>query len=193
MNSTEEQLDITQNIEIESKSETIQNTNLELATADTPEFTLNNQILNGKVVYVYDGDTVHIVFKIDNKLVKFNCRLLGIDTPEVAPKNISDKELKNQEVMAAYKSRDYLISRVSNVSITKNKMNKNDVKKLLAQSTKIMCVKCYDFDKYGRLLVELFEDSNLVKSINQDMIDNKHALGYDGGTKSTFTQENFNL
>jgi len=193
MNSTEEKLDSNTEVSVETKSETTQNTSLELATSDTPEFTLNNQILNGKVVYVYDGDTVHIVFKIDNKLVKFNCRLLGIDTPEIAPKNIVDKELKNQEILAAYKSRDYLISRVSNVLITKNKMNKNEVKKLLSKSTKIMCVKCYDFDKYGRLLVELFEDSNLVKSINQDMVDNKHALGYDGGTKTEFVQDNFDL
>lgn len=60
---------------------------LDLKSADhqVKEFSMNGKNMWGKVVYVYDGDTVHIVFKIDNELVKFNCRLSGIDSPEIAP------------------------------------------------------------------------------------------------------------
>jgi endonuclease YncB( thermonuclease family) len=165
---------------------------LESATSDINEFSLNGLCLNGKVVYVYDGDTVHLVFKLDNKLVKFNSRLVGVDSPEMVPKNILNEEVKNQEKDLAYKSRDYLINRISNIPIIKNKMTKNEVKKFLAKSTKLVFVKCYEFDKYGRLLVELFEDSTSLKSINQELIDEKHALSYDGGTKQEFNKDNFN-
>jgi hypothetical protein len=50
--------------------------------------------------------------------------------------------------------------------------------------------KCFDFDKYGRLLIEIY-DGSTVKSINQEMIDNSYAIAYDGGTKQEFNENNF--
>jgi endonuclease YncB( thermonuclease family) len=144
----------------------------------------------GKVVYVYDGDTVHIVFKINNELVKFNCRLFGIDSPEIAPKNVADVKLKKDEELSAIKCRNYLISRVILSPFEKEIMTKNDVKEICAKSRHLVWVKCHDFDKYGRLLVELYDEPSSIKSFNQDMIDNKYAIGYDGGTKKKF-ESNF--
>ena len=46
-------------------------------------------------------------------------------------------------------------------------------------------VKCNEFDKYGRLLVELLNDDN--KTINQMLIDEGYAKAYDGGTKDVLT------
>ena len=45
---------------------------------------------------------------------------------------------------------------------------------------KVVKVKCGEFDKYGRLLTEIyFEDEN----VNQWLIDSNYAFEYDGGTK----------
>ena len=71
-------------------------------------------------------------------------------------------------------------------------MTKNEVKAICANSTHLVWVKCHEFDKYGRLLVELYDDSNSIKSFNQDMIEKKYAIGYNGGTKKQFTESNFN-
>lgn len=164
------------------------NEHLDLKSADhqVKEFSMNGKNMWGKVVYVYDGDTVHIVFKIDNELVKFNCRLSGIDSPEIVPKNISDVKVKKEEELSAIKCRNYLISRVILIPLEKEIMNKNEVKAICAKSTHLVWVKCHEFDKYGRLLVELYDDPNSIKSFNQDMIEKKYAIGYNGGTKKQF-------
>ena len=41
-----------------------------------------------------------------------------------------------------------------------------------------------DFDKYGRLLVEIFEDCEYKNSINNWLINNEYAKIYHGGKKS---------
>ena len=71
-------------------------------------------------------------------------------------------------------------------------MTKNEIKELCSKSTKLIWVKCFDFDKYGRLLVELYDSKDAKLSINQLMIDNKYALSYDGGTKKEYSHDNFN-
>jgi endonuclease YncB( thermonuclease family) len=159
---------------------------LENANYTIPEFSLNGLLMYGKVVYVYDGDTVHIVFNYNNILTKFNCRLIFIDSPEICPKNIKDTILRNLEIDAAIKSRNFLLERVSNVLIKNLNMNKTEIKELCGESTKLVWVKCYEFDKYGRLLVELFETKESIISINQLMIKNNHAVLYNGGTKKEF-------
>lgn len=165
---------------------------LKLTDYQVKEFSMAGKNMWGKVVYVYDGDTVHIVFKINNELVKFNCRLSGIDSPEIAPKNISDVKLKKEEELSAIKCRNYLISLVVITPVEKEIMNKNEVKVICAKSTRLVWVKCQEFDKYGRLLVELYDDPSSIKSFNQDMIEKKYAIGYDGGTKKQFIESNFN-
>ena len=164
---------------------------MKLASSDVKEFSLQGHILLAKVVYVYDGDTVHCVVKLNNQLTKFNCRLLGIDSPEVAPKNIVDKEARQQEVSSAIKSRNYLIERVTDQKVDDN-ISKKDVKELCKKSTKLVSIKCHEFDKYGRLLIEIYDMENMNKSINMNMIDNKYAVAYDGGTKTEYNLENFN-
>lgn len=165
---------------------------LKLSNSSINEFSLNGKNMWGKVVYVYDGDTIHIVFNINNQLVKFNCRLSGIDCPEIVPKNIPDEKLRKQEIESAIKSRNYLINQVTNIPIEKELMNKNEVKTLCSMSTKLIWVNPYNFDKYGRLLVQIYNDPHSIKSINQDMIDKKYAYEYDGGTKKQFNKTNFN-
>ena len=50
---------------------------------------------------------------------------------------------------------------------------------------KIIMVKCLDFDKYGRLLVEIYEikEHDTKSNISDWLIDNNYAYVYNGGTK----------
>lgn len=165
----------------------LQDTNVKLAEATyaIPAYSLVNLSMAGKVVNVYDGDTVHIVFQINSQLVKYNCRLLGIDSPEICPKNVTDKVKREQEIASAIKSRNYLITQVTGIETADN-LTKKDIKELCARSRKLVWVKCYDFDKYGRLLVEIFLNANETVSINKQMVGKKLAVEYDGGTKKEF-------
>ena len=60
----------------------------------TPIFTLEGSFVQGKIVDVYDGDTVKIVLNlsINSDYFRWNCRLSGINTPEIRTKNTKEKE-----------------------------------------------------------------------------------------------------
>jgi len=172
-------------------------TSLEQSTYETKEFSLLGQTLTAKVVSVYDGDTIYCVVKcpeMGNVLTRINCRLLHIDSPEICPKNCTDNTIKMKEVESAIKSRNYLIERVTDQKTTDN-MSKKDIKELCSKSRKLVTIKCFDFDKYGRLLIEIYDkscDTSYHKhSINMEMIEKKYAVEYDGGTKKVFDTENF--
>lgn len=156
---------------------------LSKTTNKVEKYSLNGMKMWGKVVYCYDGDTVHIVLPLHNTMTRFICRLNGIDTPEIATKDSKEKE-------AGIKSRNYLFSLVTNKKI-ENEISKKDIGELCGESNKLVWVHCFDFDKYGRLLVDIYHNPNDNKSINTYMLENKYATPYDGGTKISFNQSNF--
>ena len=116
------------------------------------EFSLNGHKCDARVVSVYDGDSIKVIFVYDQKIYKWTCRLDGIDTPEIKSKNINEKEL-------AIKARDALRNKILE---------------------KIVKIECKDFDKYGRLLVDILFDGY---HINKWMIDENYAKPYFGGKK----------
>jgi endonuclease YncB( thermonuclease family) len=168
------------NQEIQKKLENINNDDISL-------FSLNGKIVLGKVVEMYDGDTCKIVLAINNNLQKFNCRLLGLDTPEMKPP--ADKPNRDIEILNAHKCRNKLLQLTTTCNCDINSiLKKPDVKSLLKTNKKIIQVKCHEFDKYGRLLVELLTvDDNANKTVNQILVDEGYAKAYDGGTKDVFT------
>lgn len=129
-------------------------------TKDNTEFmTLNGNIYGAKVVHIYDGDTMHVVFKEFGNYYKWNCRVQGVDTPEIRTKNAKEKEF-------GYQVRDILRDRMLD---------------------KIVKIRTYDFDKYGRLLIDVFmPDEEDEVMLSQWLIQNKYAHAYDGGTKETW-------
>ena len=90
----------------------------------------------------------------NNEYNKWVIRMMGIDTPEIKAKNTNEKQL-------AVKARDFL-------------------RELILD--KIIIIECLDFDKYGRLLGNLFIEGNET-SISNMMIEKGFAKAYDGGTK----------
>ena len=122
----------------------------------TPKFSFKGEKIKCKVVSVYDGDTMKVVFPLNKIMYKWNCRLLGIDTPELRTKNTHEKELA--------------------------KIAKENLIKLVLNN--VIYIQCGGWDKYGRLLVTPFTSKE--GNICDWMIKNKYAKSYDGGTKSSW-------
>uniref|UniRef100_A0A6C0B9E1 TNase-like domain-containing protein n=1 Tax=viral metagenome TaxID=1070528 RepID=A0A6C0B9E1_9ZZZZ len=120
---------------------------------DTEKFVL--PIQSGKVVKVYDGDTITIASKfpgINGRIYRFSVRMNGIDSPELKGGTENEKEL-------AKRSRDAL----SNIIMGK-----------------IVDLKNVSTEKYGRILADVYlGDLNICDW----MLINKYAVKYDGGTK----------
>ena len=132
--------------------------NLEDIT-EAPKFSdiMNYRNIRGKVIKVYDGDSSTLILPLFDTYYTFTCRLKNIDTPELRTSNPLEKEY-------GYKVRDILREKILN---------------------KIVRVECGELDKYGLLLVEIFdtnEDSEEY-SVNEYLIGNNYAFRYDGGTK----------
>ena len=95
------------------------------------------------------------------KIIKYRCRCLGYDSPEMKPLLTLENrdEIKKKAILA-----------------------RDKFSELLLQDSTIT-IKCGKFEKYGRLLVNVYNNTNGEKSLNQIMIDEKHGYEYFGGKK----------
>ena len=112
-------------------------------------------ILYGKVIKVYDGDTITIAARLPfngSPIYRFSVRLAHIDSPEIRGESKMENRL-------AIESRDALHKLIFG---------------------KIIELKNNGKEKYGRLLADLYYNGLYV---NQWMLDNKYAVIYDGGKK----------
>jgi endonuclease YncB( thermonuclease family) len=129
---------------------------------NTPRFSFDGQTFLAKCVKVYDGDTITAVFaiKTDEPCFKFSIRLAGVDTPEMRSHDENEKKM-------AIEARDFVRGRILD---------------------KLITIKCGKFDKYGRLLGDIYQ-LDCEKSINTCLIEKGYANAYDGGTKKAFHVE----
>ena len=61
---------------------------MDLSSIDTstiPYFTFKDRVIVAKPCDIYDGDTFSICFEQGNDIVKWKCRCLGYDSPEMKP------------------------------------------------------------------------------------------------------------
>ena len=120
---------------------------------DTVEFTF--PIYGGRVIKVYDGDTITIASKlpfVESPLYRLSVRLNGIDTPEIKGKTEDEKT-------AAKQVRDVLSNMILNKYIT------------LAN---------VQTEKYGRILADVYIGE---LHINEWLVSERYAVKYDGGAK----------
>ena len=125
-------------------------------------FSFRDQILYGYPTNIYDGDTFSLLFVYKDEVLKYRCRCALYDSPEMKP-SLSNPNRDNEKVLAL--------------------KAKERLKELLEKhETKMIKVKCGDFDKYGRLLIEIW---NMVdnETVNEIMIKEGHGKPYNGGTK----------
>jgi endonuclease YncB( thermonuclease family) len=120
------------------------------------KFSFKNYKTLIKIIRVIDGDSVVAIFKFNNQFYKYNFRINGIDTPEINSKNEYEKK----------KGIDTKIY-VQNLLINK-----------------ILFAEFLDFDKYGRILLNLYLNSN--ENISEHLINGGYANKYDGGGKSSW-------
>ena len=125
-------------------------------TEEVCVFSLNGYKTDAKVVRVYDGDTIHVVFHYFDKFYKWNCRISHVDTPELRTKDVEEKK-------KGYESRDKL-------------------RELILGKT--VQLTCQEFDKYGRLLVEI--ETEGVK-VHEWLVEQGLAKNYEGGTKEKWS------
>ena len=131
---------------------------------NTKTFSLNGISTYGRLVDIYDGDTVKIIIKLFNEYFKFTCRLIKINAPEIKD---------NHDI--AIISRNRIFSLLTKSEIDKNSTQK-DIQKFLDENTTIIFLKCFEFDKYGRVLVDVFTSDN--KSISDILLDEKLVNKY---------------
>lgn len=154
----------------------------DLTIDDIPEFSLNETTTIGKIVDVYDGDTCKIILLNKDTFMRFNCRLKFLDTPEMKP--LKNKPNRDLEIQNAIRCRNKLIQLTTDCECElEMRYTKQQIKKLMKSNKKIIRIVCHEFDKYGRLLIEI---SNGEKTVNDILIEEKFAKAYDGGTKDKF-------
>jgi len=128
---------------------------IDIKWEDTIEFTF--PITGGKVIKVYDADTITIASKLPydaSPMYRLSVRLNGIDTPEIKGKCISDEEKE-----AAKEARDFVYKLVFN---------------------KYIRLENIQSEKYGRILADVYIDDIYL---NELLIKEHYAVKYDGGTK----------
>ena len=125
-------------------------------------FSLDKNIVDVKIVRVYDGDTCFGVFLLQNRPVKYKIRMFGYDSPEMKP--LLKTPNRDKEIIAAHKA-------------------KQELEKLVLN--KIVKLECGKWDKYGRLLGKLYINYGTKKQIdvNNHMVVNGFGYEYKGGTK----------
>ena len=122
---------------------------------DTTVFTF--PIEGGRVIKVYDGDTITIASKLPIKnspIYRFSVRLNGIDTPEMKGSNITD-----DEKTAANQTKEFVTNLILN---------------------KYVRLENVQNEKYGRILADVYIGNT---HLNELLIKERYAVVYNGGTK----------
>ena len=112
----------------------------------------------GKVIKVYDGDTITLAAKLpfsDSGVYRFSCRIMGIDCPEMRTRVATEKH-------CAILARDMVADKIMG---------------------KMVYLKNEKYDKYGRVCADIYcvEDGVCIKDM---LIGQNLAVAYDGGTKN---------
>lgn len=151
----------------------------------TKYFSLNGTETFGRLVDIYDGDTVKIVLPVMDNYYKFDIRLKGIDTCEIKSHNIENKNKGLKARKRICEMVEEIWGNYSNSPYTFE--TKKDIQEYLKKITCIVFVKCYEFDKYGRLLADIYINYNSPnsKSISEILLNENLAYQYDGGKKLT--------
>lgn len=117
------------------------------------EFSHKGLRTKAKVTRVYDGDTLHLCTPHMGCLNRFTCRMLGYDSPEL---------IKKQDY--SIQARNALVIETTNIKELHPESNipKTQLDKLLDDNTKIVEAEFHGKDKYGRELVNLYDDSGCI-------------------------------
>ena len=114
-------------------------------------------IKHGKVIKVYDGDTITIASKMpykDSPIYRFSVRINGIDCAEIKGKTESEKQ-------CAILAREH----VEHIALNN-----------------IVTLENVELEKYGRILADVYVNNI---NIGNSLIEKRLAVSYDGGKKQS--------
>lgn len=148
---------------------------LKKCNIDTPSFSLDGTNTYAKVISVKDGDTIVLAIPFLHTFFKFDCRLNNIDTCEIHSSNM---KLKEKGLQAKCR----VIELLSKQTVEQT-LSKKDIQNIFDINCCIVWIKCYDFDKYGRLLIDVYLNENEKKCVSDILLEEKLAYSYHGLTK----------
>ena len=137
---------------------------IELKDNSVKLFSFNGLKCKARIIDVYDGDTFTACFMHKDEIIKVKCRCNGYDSPEMKPLLSDPNRDKIKEM--AIKAKERFCELV--------KFNK---------PKQLVDLQCYEFEKYGRLLCDVYVDKIHINSI---MLKEGHGKEYSGGTKDSF-------
>jgi hypothetical protein len=143
---------------------------------NTPVFSFDG--INGmsRVVDITDGDTIKAIINFKDSYYKIIVRLNNIDTCETKSKCEENKNL-------GIEAKKRLYNLITNKTIDTN--DKKQIKQELNSNCYLIYLKCYDFDKYGRVLGDIYYNDTDDISFSSILIKEKLAYVYGGKTKLT--------
>lgn len=149
----------------------------------TPSWSLQGRVMWARLVDMYDADTLTLILPLQSGYYKFSGRVYGIDTSEMKSKLAENKA-------NAYKARNRMLQlcNVPNISLEYSYTRK-EIQTLLAQDVYLVWIKCGIWDKYGRLLVEVFTNNEDSTDLGKVLIEENLAYPYFGETKLTESQQ----
>lgn len=128
-------------------------------------FSLKGNTLIAKICSVYDGDTCSVIFEYRNEFIKYKCRMMGYDCPEMKPLLSNPNRLIEISLAKAAKSRFIELVDKSPSGLVR--------------------MECFEFDKYGRLLADIYNNVD-IESVNSIMIREGHGRPYMGKHKDSW-------
>lgn len=129
-----------------------------------------------RILDVYDGDTCTAGIVLNDKFVQVRLRLKGINSPEIKPKKIIEN--RDEIIDNAYKAKQKLIELCTNITPNDCK-SKKECQEIMIKNKKIVYIKMYEFDVFGRVISELFLDSEYKHCINTMMIEGNFAIKFE--------------
>ena len=143
---------------------------------NTPLFSFNGVNGMSRVVDITDGDTIKAIINFKDEYYKIIVRLNNIDTCETKSKSEENKIL-------GINAKKRLYNLITNKTIESN--DKKIIKKELNENCYLIYLKCYEFDKYGRVLGDIYKNDVDDVSFSSILINEKLAYIYGGKTKLT--------
>ena len=149
---------------------------VDLKLEDFKKFDFNGTCCPCKIIDIYDGDTCIAGIKWNNQYIQIRLRLKGINSAEMKPpKNIENRD---SIIENAYLAKKKLIEYCTEES-PENCKSKKECEEIMKKNKKIIYVKMYHFDTFGRVISELYLDPEYNQSINKLMVDNGYAIKFD--------------
>lgn len=155
---------------------------------DTPPLSLQGMATWCRVIDIYDGDTLTILLPFHNIVNKFSVRLNGIDTCEIKSTTEANKAI-------AVFARNRLVELIIGSSIgstnqlTISQSTRKDIRNILKDDVYVMWVECGGMDKYGRVLVDLYQSPEKRESVSSILLRENLAYIYKGKKKLTDTEQ----